>query len=123
MSEPDRPQPGFRRLNFFKGLVTYHTDWIDNESYRRDKHRWHNARCHAAGVVLGYAGELAVSGRGDLSIEIQPGCALDGAGNELILWETQIKHVEQNGLKLPQTVYVVARYAEEPVDFIAYKQN
>ncbi len=121
--EPAGSVPGFRRLNFFKGLVTYYTDWIDRESYRRDKQRWHNMRCHGPGVVTGYAAELGVTGRGDLSIEVQPGCAIDGSGNELVLWETQIKQVRTDGLKLPQTVYVVARYAEELTDFISYKQN
>ncbi|HEX8953869.1 MAG TPA: hypothetical protein VF945_18560 [Polyangia bacterium] len=123
MSEPSGGQPGFKRLNFFKGLVTYYTDWIDNETYRLDKHRWHNMRCHGPGVVTGYEGELVVSGRGDLSIEVQPGCAIDGSGNELVLWDTQIKQVRTDGLKLPQTVYVVARYTEELTDFISYKQN
>jgi hypothetical protein len=126
MSEPEGgppPQPGFRRLNFFKGLVTYYTDWIDNESYRRDKHRWHNQRLHGPGVVIGYGGEMWVTGRGDLSIEVQPGCAIDGSGNELVLWDTQIKNLRTDGLKLPQTVYVVARYTEELTDFISYKQN
>ena len=123
MSEPGGGPPGFKRLNFFKGLVTYYTDWIDNETYRLDKHRWHNMRCHGPGVVIGYAGELIISGRGDLSIEVQPGCAIDGSGNELILWDTQIKQVRTDGLKLPQTVYVVARYTEELTDFISYKQN
>jgi hypothetical protein len=124
MSEPaGGGPPGFKRLNFFKGLVTYYTDWIDNESYRLDKHRWHNMRCHGPGVVTGFEGELVVSGRGDLSIEVQPGCAIDGSGNELILWDTQIKQVRTEGLKLPQTVYVVARYTEELTDFISYKNN
>ena len=117
------PQPGFKRLNFFKGLVTYFTDWADNEAYRRDKLRWHNQHCHGPGVVSGYAGELLVTGRGDLSIEVQPGCAIDGEGRELVLWDTQIKHVRLEGLKLPQTIYVVARYQEEGTDFISYKNN
>ncbi|MDB4967170.1 MAG: hypothetical protein JWN44_2859 [Myxococcales bacterium] len=123
MSAPEGGQPGFKRLNFFKGLVTYFTDWIDNEAYRRDKSRWHNQRLHGPGVVVGYTGEMLVTGRGDLSIEVQPGCAIDGSGNDLILWDTQIKAVHTDALKLPQTVYVVARYTEELTDFISYKQN
>lgn len=123
MSAPEGEEPGFKRLNFFKGLITYYTDWIDRETYRRDKHRWHNMRCHGPGVVVGYAGEMLVNGRGDLSIEVQPGCAIDGAGNELLLWDTQIKHVRIDDLKLPQTVYVVARYTEELTDFVTYKNN
>jgi hypothetical protein len=121
--EPAGGQPGFKRLHFFKGLVTYYTDWIDRETYRRDKQRWHNQRCHGPGVVTGYDGELIVTGRGDLSIEVQPGCAIDGSGNELVLHDTVIKQVRTDGLKLPTTVYVVARYTEELVDFISYKQN
>jgi hypothetical protein len=117
------PQPGFKRLAFYAGLVTYYTDWIDNETYRVDKRRWHNQHCHSPGVVRGYLGEMRVSGRGDLSIEVQPGCAIDGAGNELVLGDTQIKSVHIDQLKLPQTVYVVARYTEELSDFIAYKNN
>lgn len=120
---PDAGQAGFKRLNFFKGLVTYYTDWIDNESYRVGKLRWHNQHCHSPGVVVGYEGEMIVSGRGDLSIEVQPGCAIDGSGNELMLWETQIKHISTAELKLPQTVYVVVRYTEELADFISYKKN
>lgn len=123
MSAPEGGSPGFKRLNFFKGLVTYYTDWADRETYRRDKARWHNMRCHGPGVVVGYRGELLVSGRGDRSIEVQPGCAIDGAGNELVLWDTQIKQVRTDGLKLPQTVYVVARYTEELTDFVSYKNN
>jgi len=57
--EGAQPTPGFKRLNFFKGLVTYYTDWIDNELYRRDKRRWHNQRCHSPGVVAGYLGDRA----------------------------------------------------------------
>src|SRR4051812_21271311 len=105
---PAAPQPGFKRLAFYAGLVTYYTDWIDNETYRVDKRRWHNQRCHGPGVVRGFLGEMRVSGRRDLSIEVQPGCAIDGAGNELLLGDTQIKHVHTDQLKLPQTVYVVA---------------
>jgi hypothetical protein len=103
--------------------VTYYTDWIDNETYRVDKRRWHNQHCHAPGVVRGYLGDMRVSGRGDRSIEVQPGCAIDGAGNELLLGETQIKQVHIDHLKLPQTVYVVARFTEELTDFIAYRNN
>jgi hypothetical protein len=119
------PQPGFKRLNFFKGLVTYYTDWIDNEAYRVGKLRFHNQHCHSPGVVVGYQSEMMVSGRGDLSIEVQPGCAIDAAGNEILLWETQIKHIDPQkmALKLPQTVYVVVRYTEELADFISYKKN
>ena len=123
MSEPaGGGPPGFKRLNFFKGLVTYYTDWIDNETFRLDKHRWHNMRCHGPGSSSATTASSRL-GRGDPLIEVQPGCAIDGSGNELVLWDTAIKQVRTDGLKLPQTVYIVARYTEELTDFISYKQN
>src|SRR5207253_11517078 len=68
-------------------------------------------------------GELAVSARGELSVGIQPGCAIDGQGNELVVWDTVIKSVHPDQFKLPTTVYVVLRYTEELTDFISYKNN
>src|SRR6185503_5133792 len=81
--------------------------------------------CHAPGVIPGYAGELKVTARarGDLSIEVQPGYAIDGQGHDLVLWETQIKNIVPEEYKLPQTLYVVLRFVEELTDFIAYKEN
>jgi hypothetical protein len=124
MSEAESGPRGWKRLNFFKGLVTFYTDWLDREEYRVDKHRWHNRRLHGPGVVVGYGGDLAVSSRGDLSVEVQPGCAVDGEGRELVLVEPQIKRIPVETVPvLPATVYLVARYVDEPTDFIAYKQN
>jgi hypothetical protein len=114
---------GFKRLNFFKGLVTTEADWIDEQQYRLAKQRLHAAHLHAPGVVRGYAGELAVNARGDLSVEVQPGCAVDGQGNEIVLWETQVKSLGAVDNKNEQLVYLVIRFAEQATDFIAYKHN
>src|SRR4029079_3980121 len=56
-------------------------------------------------------------------MEVQPGYAIDGQGNDLVLWEAQLKTVSPEEYKLPQTLYVVLRYTEELTDFIAYKEN
>src|SRR5262245_52867822 len=74
----------FKRLNFFKGLVTTESDWIDREQYRIDKLRFHTRWMHGPGVVRGFLGDLVVQVRGDLSVEVQPGCAVDGQGNQII---------------------------------------
>ncbi len=66
---------------------------------------------------------MTARARGDLSFEVQPGYALDGQGNDLVLWETQIKTIIPEEYKLPQTLYVVLRFVEELSDFIAYKEN
>ena len=116
---------GFKRINFFKGFLTTEHDWNDAERYHLEKRKLHNRLCHAPGVVAGHLGELRVlaRARGDLSIEIQPGYAIDGQGHDLLLWETQIKTIVPEEYKLPQTLYVVLRFVEELSDFIAYKEN
>ena len=116
---------GFKRINFFKGFVTTTKDWNDAELYHVEKHKLHNRCFHGAGVVPGYRQELAVHARGraDMSIEIAPGYALDGQGNDMLLYETEIKTINKSDFKLPLTVYVVLKYVEEFTDFIAYKEN
>ena len=80
---------------------------------------------HSAGIVMGYAGDLKVSARarGDLSVEVQPGYAIDGMGNDLMIFDATIRNINLEEFRLPQTIYVVLRYYEELTDFIAYKEN
>ncbi|MBX3158756.1 MAG: hypothetical protein KF773_22500 [Deltaproteobacteria bacterium] len=116
---------GFKRINFFKGFLTTEKDWNDAERYHIDKRRLHNRMLHSAGIVYGYAGDLRVSARarGDLSVEVQPGYAIDGMGNDLMIYDAAIRNINLEELRLPQTVYIVLRYYEELTDFIAYKEN
>ncbi len=115
----------FKRINFFKGFLTTEKDWNDAERYHIDKRKLHNRMLHAPGVVLGDAGDLRVVARhrGDLSVEVQAGYAIDGQGHDLVLWDGVIKNINPEEFRLPQTLYVVLRFAEELTDFIAYKEN
>jgi hypothetical protein len=125
MSTEKPVSKGFKRINFFKGFFTTEKDWNEAEAYHVEKRKLHNRVLHAPGVVLGYQGELrpVARARGDLSVEIQPGYAIDGEGNDLILWDPTIKAINPEEYRLPQTIYVVLRFAEELTDFIAYKEN
>lgn len=116
---------GYKRINFFKGFLTTEKDWNDAERYHIDKRKLHGRLCHAPGVVQGYGGDFRVvaRARGDLSVEVQPGYAVDGQGNDLMLFDAVIKNVNTEEYRLPQTIYVVARFFEELTDFIAYKEN
>ena len=116
---------GFKRINFFKGFLTTEKDWNDAERYHIDKRRLHNRMMHSPGVVYGFAGDLRVSARarGDLSVEVQPGYAIDGLGNDLMIQDATIRNISLEEFKLPQTIYIVLRYYEELTDFIAYKEN
>ncbi|ACY16112.1 hypothetical protein [Haliangium ochraceum] len=118
-------EKGHKRINFFKGFLTTEQDWNDAERYHIDKRKLHNRRLHAPGVVRGYGGDLRVvaRSRGDLSVEVQSGYAIDGAGQDLILWDARIKNINPEEYRLPQTIYVVLRFTEELTDFIAYKEN
>ena len=121
----EQQQTGFKRINFFKGFLTTEKDWNDAERYHIDKRRLHNRMLHSPGIVYGYAGDLKVSARarGDLSVEVQPGYAIDGMGNDLMIFDAAIRNINLEELRLPQTIYVVLRYYEELTDFIAYKEN
>ncbi len=116
---------GFKRINFFKGFLTTEKDWNDAERYHIDKRRLHNRMMHSPGVILGYQGDLRVQARarGDLAVEVQPGYAIDGMGNDLMIFDATIRNINLEEFKLPQTIYIVLRYYEELTDFIAYKEN
>ncbi len=116
---------GFKRINFFKGFVTTTKDWNDAEMYHVEKHRLHNRCFHGAGTVPGYRQEFKVRARGraDMSVEVAPGYAIDGQGNDIILYETEIKAINKGDFKLPLTIYFVVKYVEEFTDFISYKEN
>src|SRR5688572_23580407 len=125
MSTEKTAAKGFKRINFFKGFLTTEKDWNEAEQYHVEKRKLHNRLLHAPGVVLGYAGDLRVvaRARGDLSVEVQPGYAIDGQGNDLVLWDATIKNINPEDYRLPATIYIVLRFAEELTDFIAYKEN
>jgi hypothetical protein len=116
---------GYKRINFFKGFLTTEKDWNDAERYHIDKRRLHNRMMHSPGVVRGFSGDLRVTARarGDLSVEVQPGYAIDGLGNDLMIHDATIRNISLEEFKLPQTIYIVLRYYEELTDFIAYKEN
>ena len=118
-------QQGFKRINFFKGFLTTEKDWNDAERYHIDKRRLHNRMLHSPGIIYGYSGDLKVNARarGDLSVEVQPGYAIDGQGNDLMIFDAAIRNINLEEFRLPQTIYIVLRYYEELTDFIAYKEN
>ena len=80
-------QAPYKRINFFKGFLTTEADWNDAERYHVEKRKLHNRALHAPGIVPGFGDELRVSsrGRGDLSIEVGSGYAIDAQGKTNIL--------------------------------------
>lgn len=113
-----------RRMHFFDGFLTTAQDWNDGQAYLLEKRRLHNRVLHGPGV-LPQGGGLRVSARarGDLSVEIGTGLAIDPAGNELVLEEPVVKRVEPERYTLPATLFVVLRHEEAPVDWIEYPEH
>ena len=114
-----------KRVNFFKGFFASEVDFNALVDYGREKDRLHNRYLHQPGVVRHVGGELKVSsrGKGDFSIEIAPGYATDGTGNDLLLTETKVITVDIAKFKLPQVVYIALKYYDDPTDFIVNKAN
>ena len=116
---------GFKRVNFFTGFQTTAEDWNHVVRYDVDKHKLHNRLYHGPGVVPSVLGgfRVAARGRADLSVEIAPGHAIDGSGNDIFLPEPEIKTINPGDFKLPQTVYIVVKYVEDLSDFVSYRAN
>src|SRR4051812_35847304 len=116
---------GYMRLNHFHGLRLESQDFQVGEEYHVNKKRLHNKVFHGYGVVQGYMEGCRVLGRkrGDLSIEVTPGYAIDGEGNDIFLHETEVKTVDAGKFKLPATAYVVIKFVDEPTDFVVNAAN
>jgi hypothetical protein len=114
-----------KRVNFFKGFFASEIDFNALVEYSREKQRLHNRYFHQPGVVRHVGGELKVTsrGKGDFSIEVAPGYATDGVGNDLVLTETKVVTVDIAKFKLPQVVYLALKYYDDPTDFIVNKAN
>jgi hypothetical protein len=123
----DEAVKGYLRLNHFHGLRLESEDFETGEKYHVDKRKLHNKVLHGRGVVARFGGQFKVNGRhrGDLSVEVMPGYALDGDGNDIILWEPKIVTVDpaKHVPKLPGHAYINAKYVDEPTDFVVNKAN
>ena len=83
----------FKRMNYFHGMLLTEEDFVDEQTYLREKLKLHN-RLHGAGVVWGLrliqdCVEVDVEGEPKkmTKIFIEGGLALDCAGNEIVVCE------------------------------------
>ncbi|MBI3725786.1 hypothetical protein HY251_17805 [bacterium] len=123
----DEEIKGYLRLNHFLGLRLESEDFECGEKYHIDKRRLHNKACHGRGVIGRFGNQFRVMARkrGDLSVEVMPGYAIDGEGNDIVLWEPKIVTVDpgKHVPKLPGHVFVNVKYVDEPSDFVVNKAN
>jgi len=114
----------FKRLNFFTGFFTTARDWTQEQDYHREKLKLHTQSLHnTPGVIESIHGNLEVRAiEGRLAVQVQPGAALDGAGNEIYLGQPREVEIDPGELGLgkgdsAEDVYIAIEYCEIPTDY------
>jgi hypothetical protein len=72
---------------YFPGQLLSVDDFRSEQNYHREKRRLHNLHCHGFGVVQGLKVSTAHNDSGS-TVAIEPGVAIDPAGNEIELCTT-----------------------------------
>jgi hypothetical protein len=100
--------PVLERPAFFDGQRLTAADLSAVQSNHRELRWLHNRALHNWGIAFGYE----VSGkRGERSVSLKPGYALDCEGRDLILSETREEAIP--AVTGPKTYYLTASYAED----------
>jgi len=97
-----------KRNRFFTGKVLTAADLELEQQYHIEKRRLHNRFLHGWGVVAG----LGVSLRAGPNVVVEPGLAIDCAGNEVVLDTPATLDIST----LSGRHFVVIRYLEIPCD-------
>ena len=109
----DNDMPMLQRPAFFPGQRLTADDLAATQQYHRELRWLHNRSLHGWGIVFGYA---VTGARGERSVSLEPGYALDCLGRDLILsdgMEIAIPSVAGNEQGGPETFYLTASYAED----------
>lgn len=105
--------PQLERPSFFDGQQLTAQDLADAQAFNRELRWLHNRGLHDWGIAFGYG----VSGKkGDRSVKVQPGYALDTGGKEIILGSAQeipIPAVAGNSSGQAAAFFLTASYAED----------
>ena len=98
------------RVNPFEGLIVDAAAWGDAHGYHRDQQRLHSLVCHGPGVLAGL--EVCAHDPPDLSVLIQPGVAVDGEGNLIVVGQAQRYYLQarESGI-----AYLVLQFREIPL--------
>jgi hypothetical protein len=106
----------FRRMHYFKGFFTTAEDWQGEQEYHREKLRLHNRGLHTPGLLRGVAGDLRVRSAGGLTLQVLPGAAIDGYGNEIYLAQPRKLTIQPGSTALPRLFYVLLSYGEDQAE-------
>jgi hypothetical protein len=75
----------FQRIKPYDGMVVTSDVWDEAHTYHRQQQRYHNLLNHEPGILIGL--EVIASDPPDSAVYIQPGIALDAAGQVIVLPE------------------------------------
>jgi hypothetical protein len=103
-----------KRPNYFQGQLLSADDFAAEQNYHREKQRRHNRHCHGTGVVQGLNVSTARENSGWMVV-IEPGCAIDAAGNEILLCAPLKLQLPES----PTSIQVGIRYSERLCDPIS----
>jgi hypothetical protein len=87
----------FKRVNYFHGMLLTEQDFVDEQTYIREKLKLHN-RLHGAGVVRGLRlikDCIQVDSVTVTKIFIEAGWALDCAGNEIVVCQDYLVPLDE----------------------------
>src|SRR5258708_30514657 len=77
-------EPPVKRTNYFTGQILSADDFKAEQDYHKGNQQRHNLHCHGFGVVQGLK-VSAVKENTGWTVVIEPGFAIDSAGNEIQL--------------------------------------
>jgi hypothetical protein len=97
---------GLERPRYFSGQLLTAADFEAEQQYFLARQRRHNRCLHGWGVVCG----LEVNVRGDSEVVVEPGLALDCAGNEIVVCQPSSARVPGKA----EAWFVTVEYTETP---------
>jgi hypothetical protein len=100
-----------KRVNPFQGLVIDSETWRDAHEYHRSQQRLHMLAFHNVGIVGGL--NVVANEPADLSVNIQPGMAVDNEGNVIIVPEPQHYQIQT---REKSTIYLIIQFREVPTE-------
>jgi hypothetical protein len=106
-----------KRPNYYAGQLLTADDFRAEQDYHREKQRRHNLLCHGFGAVQGLRVSTVKESAGSIVV-IEPGSAIDLAGNEIQLCATLKLQLPES----PDVIQVGIRFSErlcEPVPVVS----
>ncbi len=98
-----------RRVNPFQGLVIDADTWRAAHNSPRDQQRLQLLAFHKAGIIEGLG--VTANDPPDLSVNINPGIAIDPEGNVIIVPQTQRYRLQ---IRERGVIYLVIQFREVP---------